>query len=111
VTDDDPTPVFLATDTEELRTVGNDWLRDADRVTTAQRHVLMASASQYGGTGVLAAAACRFDNRTSYALGALAESVEEVGHHLRGTAEAYDFMDTSASGDLTALGTRLDGAT
>jgi hypothetical protein len=35
--------------------------------------------------------------------------VEEVGHHLRGTAEAYDRMDTSVADDLTRLTRRLGG--
>jgi hypothetical protein len=105
-----PTPAFLATDTEDLRTVGNAWLGYSDRVTIARNHVLMPSASQYGGTGVLAAATRRFEDRTSYALEALAEAFEDVGHNLRGTAESYDYMDTSAADDLGRLGARLDGA-
>jgi hypothetical protein len=108
--DDASAPMFVTADTEDLRATGNDWLRSADRVVLAQHHVLMASASQYGGTGALAAAARRFEDRTSHAVQALAAEVEQVGHHLRGTAESYELMDTGAADDLSRLGTRLDGA-
>jgi hypothetical protein len=68
----------------------------------------MASASRYGGSGVLAAATRRFEDRMSYALEALAGELEEVGHNLRGTADSYDSMDTSAADGLDALRKRLD---
>lgn len=102
---DGSTPAFLAVDTDELRSAGNAMLADSDLVATASRHILMASSSEFG-SGDLGSAARRFRDRYSYALQQLTDELEQAGRSLRGTAEAYEYMDTSASDAFNQLGTR-----
>lgn len=102
MTGDGQTPAFLLVDTDELRSAGNATLADSDQIELAGRHVSMASSSSYGSSD-LHAAARRFADRYSYALEQLAADVEEAGRSLRGSAEAYEYMDMSASDALSRL--------
>jgi hypothetical protein len=97
------TPAHLLVDTDELRRAGNATLADSDHIETASHHVHMAGSSSYG-SGSLNTAARQFSDRFSYALRQLAEDTDEAGRSLRGTAQAYDYMDTSAADQFNEMG-------
>lgn len=103
MTSDADAAPFLLVDTDEMRSAGNATLADSDLVETASKHILMPSSSDYGA-GDVKAAARRFSDRFSYALQQLSAEVEEAGRTLRGTAEAYEYMDTSAADTLDQIG-------
>ena len=96
-------PAHLLVDTDELRRAGNATLADSDSIETASHHVHMAGSSSYG-SGALKTAARQFSDRFSYALGQLADDTDAAGRSLRGTAEAYDYMDTSVADQFNGMG-------
>lgn len=96
------TPAHLRVDTDDLRSAGNATLADSDLVETASRHVQMAGSASYG-SGALHSAAAQFSDRFSYALDQLASDVDEAGRSLRGTAQAYDYMDTTVADQFNEM--------
>jgi len=96
-------PAHLLVDTDELRRAGNATLGDSDSIETVSHHVHMAGSSAYG-SGALQTAARQFSDRFSYALGQLAEDTDEAGRSLRGTAQAYEYMDTRVADQFNEMG-------
>jgi hypothetical protein len=97
--DPSSTPVYIATDTDELRAAGSAMYAVADDVATMRGKGMLTNRAQWPLCSASDAAA-RFADRFDYLLQQLGTQVDTAGTDLRGTADAFEEAEAMAAAAL-----------